>query len=253
MNMKPDQKTVYTCLMEELRKKKHLHFTLIDPADQKPEAAAEIAKDAEDAGSDVIMVGGSTGASLLLNETCRAIKRTTGLPVILFPGNVDGVSPEADALLFMSLLNSGNPYWITGAQALAAPLVKKLGIETIPMGYLIVEPGGTVGWVGEARPIPRNKPELALCYSLAAELMGMKMVYLEAGSGAQQPVPVEMISMTKKLLSIPLIAGGGIRDGETASRIARAGADIVVTGTVVEESSDRREVIREIVDAIHEL
>ena len=134
------------------------HFTLIDPDKQSPERAAEIAELALSAGTDAIMIGGSAGIDQYnLDETVKAVKREAGKkPVILFPGDVSGVSKFADAIFFMSLLNSRNPYYITGAQAIGAPAVKRAGIEPLPMGYIIVEPGGAVGWVGDARPIPRS-------------------------------------------------------------------------------------------------
>jgi len=132
------------------------------------------------------MIGGSTGASgLVLDQTILKIKEVTDLPTILFPGSAAGVSAYADAIFFMSLLNSNNPYWIIGAQALGSPKIKKIGIETIPMGYVIVQPGGTAGWVGDAKLIPRNKADIAAAYAMAAEFLGMRLFYLEAGSGAE--------------------------------------------------------------------
>ncbi len=228
-----------------------LHFTLIDPDEQSPEEAAQIAKEAQRAGSDGILVGGSITDQDDLNLTVKAIKEVTDIPVVLFPGNISGVSKYADAILFMSLLNSTNPYWITGAQALSAPSIKKMGIETIPMGYLIIEPGGTVGWVGDAKPVPRNKSDLALAYSMAAEFLGMRVVYLEAGSGADSHIPLDFIMKVKKLTDVILIVGGGIRTAEDAREVSQAGADIVITGTVVEETADTYDKIKELADAIH--
>ena len=228
-----------------------LHFTLIDPDEQSPEEAAQIAKEAQRAGSNGILVGGSITDQDDLNLTVKAIKEVTDIPVVLFPGNISGVSKYADAILFMSLLNSTNPYWITGAQALSAPSIKKMGIETIPMGYLIIEPGGTVGWVGDAKPVPRNKSDLALAYSMAAEFLGMRVVYLEAGSGADSHIPLDFIMKVKKLTDVILIVGGGIRTAEDAREVSQAGADIVITGTVVEETADTYDKIKELADAIH--
>ena len=229
-----------------------LHITLIDPDEQTPAEAVEIATAAQKAGTDAFLVGGSITDQEELDETVKALKDNISLPVILFPGNVVGVSKYADALLFMSLLNSTNPYWLTTAQALAAPSVKKIGIETIPMGYLIVEPGGTVGWVGDAKAIPRNKSDLAVAYSLAAEYLGMRVIYLEAGSGADAPIPVDFVMKVKKLTNLMVIVGGGIRTAEDAAKIKQAGADIIITGTVVEESSDVYGKIKELTDAIHQ-
>lgn len=237
--------------LNETLKDHKIHMTLIDPDEQTPEEAVQIASAAKDAGTDAIMLGGSITDQEVLNLTAKALKENVDLPVILFPGNVTGVSKYADAVLFMSLLNSTNPYWITGAQALAAPSIKKIGIETIPMGYLIIEPGGTVGWVGDAKPVPRNKSDLAVAYSLAAEFFGMRIIYLEAGSGASSHIPLDFIMKVKKLTNLIVIVGGGIRTAQDAREVKEAGADIIITGTVVEESEDTYKKIKELTDAIH--
>jgi phosphoglycerol geranylgeranyltransferase len=227
------------------------HLTLIDPDKQSPKKAGKIALGAAKGGTDGIMVGGSLGISEEnLDRTIREIKKITDLPVILFPGDVSGISHYADAIFFMSLLNSRNPYFISGAQAIGAPLVREVGIEVIPMGYIIVEPGGTVGRVGEAELVPRDEPKKACGYALAAQYLGMKLVYLEAGSGVKKPVPEEMISMVKKTIDIPLIVGGGIKTGKDAHAVVKAGADIIVTGTIVERVSDVEGRIWEITSSI---
>lgn len=227
-----------------------IHLTLLDPEEQSPEEAVEIAKEAVSGGTDGIMLGGSTTQSSELDATAKALKENVDIPVILFPGNTTGVSKYADAIFFMSLLNSSNPYWIIGAQALGAPQIKKIGIETIPMGYIIVEPGETAGWVGDAKLIPRRKPDLAVAYSMAAEFLGMRLMYLEAGSGASEHIPEHMIAAVKKMTNMRVVVGGGIRNGETAAKVAKSGADIIVTGTVVEDSSDVRNKIEELVTGI---
>lgn len=229
---------VETYIHEKLEKEK-LHFFLLDPDDVSPELAGELARISEEVGVDAIMVGGSTGAEgEVLDSVVRAIKESSNLPVILFPGSHGGISKYADAIFFMSLLNSRNPFFITGAQALGAFQVKRYGIEPIPMAYLIIEPGETVGWVGgDAKPIPRHKPKIAAAYALAGQYLGMRLVYLEAGSGAPQPVPPEMIGLVKRVIDVPLIVGGGIRTGGEQARAAvKAGADIIVTGTAIEKA-----------------
>lgn len=241
---------VESYLRKRLKKRK-LHLTLIDPEEQTPDKAVEIAKNAIAGGTDGIMLGGSTTDSIELDLTAKALQESLDVPIILFPGNISGVSKYADAIFFMSLLNSNNPYWIIGAPALGAPLIKKLDIETISMGYLVVEPGGTVGWIGDANLIPRAKSDIAVAYAMAAEFLGMKLLYLEAGSGADQSVPEEMIAKVKKATDLIVIVGGGIRDGETARKITEAGADIIVTGTVVENSSKVEDKIKELVDGIN--
>jgi phosphoglycerol geranylgeranyltransferase len=216
------------------------HLTLIDPDSQSPDEAGKMARAASEGGTDAIMVGGSVGAAgVLLHETVCKIKEETDLPVILFPSSVAGLCENADAVFFMSLLNSRSPSYLIENQALGAPLVLRYGLEPLPMAYIIVEPGGTVGYVGDARLIPRRKPELAAAYALAAKYMGMRLVYLEAGSGADSPVPAKMVSMVKRLIGdVLLIVGGGIRNGAAAGELVAAGADIIVTGTAVERSQD---------------
>lgn len=236
--------------IRETLKDHKLHLTLLDPEEQTPEEAVSIAINAVSGGTDGIMLGGSTTNSTELDATAKALKENVDVPIILFPGNITGVSKYADAIFFMSLLNSSNPYWITGAQALGAPTIKKLGIETISMGYLVVEPGGTVAWVGDAKIIPRKKPDLAAAYAMAADFMGMKLLYLEAGSGADEHIPKEMIQLVKKTTNSIVIVGGGIRTAQDAAEVAAAGADLVVTGTVVENSSNIKDKIQELVDGI---
>lgn len=228
------------------------HLTLLDPDSQSPEKAASLACAAESGGTDGIMVGGSVGATgSLLEDTVKAIKEATGLPVILFPSSSAGLCRGADAVFFMSLLNSRSTSYLIENQAMGAPLVMRYGIEPIPMAYIIVEPGGTVGWVGDAKLVPRAKPEIAAAYSLAGKYLGMRMVYLEAGSGASSPVPVRMVSVVKRAMGDTLlVAGGGIRNGTAAREMVAAGADVIVTGTAVEDSKDASIFVREVVSAI---
>ena len=227
---------------EKLEENK-LHFVLIDPDDTSPDEASKIAELCENVGVDAIMVGGSTGAEgNVLDDVVKAIKESSSLPVILFPGSHGGISKYADAIFFMSLLNSRNPFFITGAQALGAFTVKKFGLEPIPMAYIIVEPGETAGWVGDAKPIPRHKPKIAAAYALAGQYLGMRLVYLEAGSGAPKPVPPEMVRVVKSAIDVPLIVGGGIRNGNQARELVKAGADIIVTGTAIESAKSLEEV-----------
>ncbi|HPY71846.1 MAG TPA: geranylgeranylglyceryl/heptaprenylglyceryl phosphate synthase [Methanothrix sp.] len=231
------------------------HLTLIDPDSQSPEAAGEMAKAAAKGGTDAIMVGGSVGAAgRSLEDTVGTIKDESCLPVILFPSSVSGLCSNADAVFFMSLLNSRSASYLIENQALGAPLVYKYGIEPIPMAYIIVEPGGTVGWVGDAKLIPRDKPELAAAYALAGKYFGMRLVYLEAGSGAEEPVPPKMVTATKRAIGDSLlIVGGGIRSGEAARRLVEAGAEIIVTGTGIERSEDVEAFVREITSAMKSL
>lgn len=229
-----------------------VHLTLIDPASQTPERAAEMALAAVEGGTDAIMIGGSMEASgIVLDETVIRIKEKVNVPTILFPGSSAGLSRYADAVFFMSLLNSRDLGYVITNQVIGAPLVYKSQIEPISMAYLVVEPGGTVGWVGDAKLIPRKKPEIAVAYALAGKYLGMHYTYLEAGSGADIPVNPELIGAVKRVLGEnKLIIGGGIRDAKAAKLCVSAGADMIVTGTVVEEVSDIAAKVSEIVSAI---
>ncbi|KPV62073.1 MAG: Geranylgeranylglyceryl phosphate synthase [Candidatus Bathyarchaeota archaeon BA2] len=223
-------------LLDKIGQDGAVHITLVDPEKVTPSSVSHIVREAESCKTAAIMVGGSTVVSTSrLDRVVKAIKKTVNIPVILFPNNITGISKHADAIWFMSLLNSSDPYFLTGAQVLGAPTIKKFGLEPIPLGYIVVGEGGAVGVVGKAVPIPYDKPELAAAHALAAQYFGMRFVYLEAGSGAKQPVPNSMIKAVKNATSISLIVGGGIKTSEQVREIVRAGADVIVTGTVVEE------------------
>lgn len=237
-------------LLNKIQSDGAIHITLIDPEKAASPLASRIAHEAESAGTAAIMVGGSTFVlTSRLDSVVRAVKKAVKIPVILFPNNVTGISKYADAIWFMSLLNSSDPYFIAGAQVLGAPIIRKFGLEAIPLGYIIVGEGGTAGVIGRACPIPYNKPELAVAYALAAQYFGMRFVYLEAGSGAKQPVPNDMIRMIKELTNIPVVVGGGIRTSEQAKEMVGAGADIIVTGTIVEKF-EVREKVRELIEGM---
>jgi phosphoglycerol geranylgeranyltransferase len=224
-------------LLEKIDAEGAIHLTLIDPEKVTTFQAAKVAGKAKLSGTAGIMVGGSTLSSTNhLDNVLKAIKRTVDIPIILFPNNVSGISRYADAIWFMSLLNSVDPYFLIGAQILGAPVVKKYRLEPIPMGYIIVGEGGTAGIVGRAIPVPYDKPEVAAAHALAGQYLGMRFIYLEAGSGAKKPVPPEMIRAVKKGIDVPLIVGGGIRSREQALAAASAGADIIVTGNIVERT-----------------
>jgi len=227
-----------------------IHLTLIDPAKQPAETAACIASKAYSAGTAAIMLGGSTDVTKEnLDATVDAIKKVCDLPIILFPSGAKAISGKCDAIFFMSMVNSTDIGWVIGEQVKGSRVTRKLGIEPISMGYIIIEPGMKVGEVGKARPIDRSDTDLAVSYALACEYLGMSLVYLEAGSGAYAPVPAEMISAVKKVLSVPLIVGGGIRTPEAAAAVRLAGADAIVTGTFVETCTDETK-LKSVIDAV---
>jgi phosphoglycerol geranylgeranyltransferase len=237
----------------KMTKKKKLHFSLLDPDKQKPEAAGSIAMTATEAGSSAIMVGGSTLISQKqVDDTVKAIKKNTGLPVILFPSGSKFLSKYADAVFFMSLLNSRNIDFLIREHVKGAKFVKQSGLEPISMGYVIVEPGMTAGRVGEADLLKKSDTDTAVGYALAAQYLGMDFFYLEAGSGATFPVSNDMIKIVKENADIPLIIGGGIRDVETARQKANAGADIIITGTTLEKEKNLGRALKDIIKAIEE-
>jgi phosphoglycerol geranylgeranyltransferase len=234
---------------DELKKHKKLCFVLLDS--ENHENIGNIARKVEMLGASAILVGGSSAIDQLdLDKLILSIKSTISIPVILFPGNVTGVSPNADAILFTSLLNSEDPYFISGAQALGALLVKKYKIEPLPTGYIIIGENTTAWFIGRAKGIPFEKSNIAVMYSLAAQYLGMRFVYLEAGSGAQKNVSAEMISDVRKYFDGLMIVGGGIRDSTIAKELVDAGADIIVIGTLLERDPDWEKKFIEIISAI---
>jgi phosphoglycerol geranylgeranyltransferase len=237
-------------LLDKIATEKTIHMTLVDPEKITPAQTAIVAENSKNSGTTAIMIGGSTFSSQEhLDDVVQAIKETVDLPTILFPNNASGISKYSDAIWFMSLLNSVDPYYLVGAQIQGAPLIQKFNIEPLPMGYIIVGQGGTAGVVGKAITIPYDKHDLAIAHALAGQYFGMRFIYLEGGSGVVNPVPPEMISAVKKHVNVPLIVGGGIRTREQAAAAAQAGADIIVTGNLI-ESIDNKRRIAEIIEGI---
>ena len=236
--------TIENYLKTSRRKKGALLFVLIDSENNGIKSASILAKEAEKNGAAVILVGGSSATDqMTMAKTVKNIKKSIKIPVILFPGNVTGVVPGADAILFSSLLNSDNPYFISQAQALGATNVLKFGLEPLPTAYIIIGEGTTVWHVGSARTIPFEKPNLAAMYALSAQFMGMRFVYLEAGSGAKSNVKPEMVAAVRKLFKGFLIVGGGIRNTQTAAEIVKAGADAIVIGTFIEKGGSFKTIV----------
>lgn len=248
------EKSTYEYLIKKINTEGALHFSLIDPDPlrQGPSKAGKMAKYAEDAGTDAILIGGSTVFDqTFVDNTIVAIKDKVKVPIIIFPGGISNVSQYADAIFFMSLLNSSDPYSIVGQQALASYTIRSFNLEYISMAYLIIEPGGSAGWIGNAKLLPRNKPKLTAAYALAAEMFGFKIVYLEAGSGSEK-IPLDHIKTCKSILNIPIITGGGVDNKEDAKNFVEAGADIIVMGTFIENHilKDNGNSLKEIIDEI---
>jgi len=213
-----------------------MYWVLLDPDDFTPDKGAEVARKAEDAGVDGLLIGGSLIHTNRFDEFVRRVKQAVEIPAILFPGDSAQLSPHADAVLFLSLVSGRNPVNLIGEHVKAAPRIREIGIEVIPTAYLLVESGAvtSVEFMSNTRPLPRAKPSIAAAHALAAQYMGMSLVYLEAGSGAPQTVPDEMVRMVRSQIDVPLIVGGGIRTVAAARAKLAAGADILVTGNMLQ-------------------
>jgi putative glycerol-1-phosphate prenyltransferase len=199
---------------------------------------------------DYFLVGGSLVISNHLDECIRQIKAACTIPVLLFPGSPSQVSKYADALLYLSLISGRNPELLIGQHVVSAPFVKKSGLEIIPTGYMVIDGGAptTVSYISNATPIPSDKNDIAMCTAMAGEMLGMKLIYMDAGSGAKRPITETMIALVAQHIEVPLIIGGGITDAEKAYLNCKAGADIIVVGNAIEKDAS---LIKELSDAIH--
>ncbi len=242
------QEKIYKAISE----KGAAYLVLIDPDDISGERLINFIRHCEKSGVDGFLVGGSLMMTNNLDDVLETISSVSSLPTILFPGSVSQISSKADAILFISLVSGRNAEHLIGTHVIAAPIVKKSGIEPISTGYMLVESGSktTAEYMSGSSPIPRNKPEIATATALAAEYLGMNFVYLEGGSGAEKSVPNEMVKMVSSALSIPVIVGGGIRDSKTAREKVDNGASIVITGNFFEDDNNWH-LVKEFADAIH--
>jgi putative glycerol-1-phosphate prenyltransferase len=202
--------------------------------------------------ADLLFVGGSLCVRHDFDDALRHIKRASRVPVVIFPGDATQVSSHADALLFISLVSGRNPDLLIGEHVKAAPRVKRYGLETIPVAYMLVESQSmtSVQFMSQSLAIPRKKPEIAVAHALAGEYLGMKMAFIEGGSGADVHAPLEMIQAVSRSITIPLIVGGGVKNPDEANRIARAGASFIVTGDVIEKNGSES-MLREFTAAVH--
>lgn len=230
---------------EKLAEKGALLFSLLDPIDYRsPKEVVAVAKAVTKGGADVLLLGGSSGVQgEMLDGVTKEIKDAIdGIPLVLFPGNVATITKYADAIYFQSLLNSRNPYWHAQVQMLGAPVIKAAGIEPLPVGYILIEPGGTAGWVGDANLVPQTKPKIAAALALTGQYLGNRFIVTDTGSNPRLqgmgPIPAAMIKEVRKAIDVPYIVGGGVKS-EKELRIAyQAGADAVQIGTAFEDSGN---------------
>jgi len=226
-------------------------WVLIDPDKQKPDEAVEFSKLCEKSGVDVLLVGTSLTMTNMFNETIKRIKKSVNIPVLIFPASVNDVSTHADGILFLSLISGRNPQYLIDEHVKAAPLIKASNITPLPVGYMLIDSGKptSVNFMSNTTPLPSHKPEISVAHAMAAEFLGMKTVYLESGSGADNSVPDEIVKAVKEVLNIPVIVGGGITNPEIAKNKAQAGADIIVVGTALEKNR-KESLIKEFRQAI---
>ena len=225
---------------------------LIDPDKLNEQALSDTIQLAIDAKVDYFFVGGSLVVTDTLDKVVTTIKAACSIPVVLFPGSPDQITPNADALLYLSLISGRNPELLIGQHVISAPFVRQSGLEIIPVGYMLVDGGTptTVSYISNTNPIPANKNDIASCTAMAGEMLGLKVIYMDAGSGAQTAIPSAMIQEVSKYIKIPLIIGGGITTAAKAKENCLAGADIIVVGNAVEKDPA---LISEIAAAIHSL
>lgn len=223
---------------------------LVDPDKMDIKQVPSFCELATKANTDFILVGGSLMVSDRLEEVVLEIKKSCNIPVILFPGSPNQLTPYADGLLYLSLISGRNPELLIGQHVISAPVVKKSGLEIMSTGYMVIDGGAptTVSYISNASPIPHDKKEIAVCTAMAAEMLGMKLMYLDAGSGAQRPVSEAMIQAVAGNIDAPLIVGGGITSPEKAYTAAKAGADLVVVGNAIEKDIT---LLTKISEAVH--
>ncbi len=242
--------TIYTDLLQAKKKGQKKFAVLIDPDKVRLGKVDKVLQLAKDANVDYFFIGGSLIVNDMLDLLIKSIKENTNIPCILFPGNSYQLSYKADAILFLSLISGRNPELLIGNHVLAAPYLKMSPLEVISTGYMLVDGGvpTTVQYISNTRPIPANKDDIAMSTAIAGELLGLKCMYMDAGSGASNPVPESMIDMVSSAVNVPLIVGGGIRTPEKAMANVKAGADVIVVGNAIEKDP---ELIIDMSAAIH--
>jgi phosphoglycerol geranylgeranyltransferase len=243
-------KGIYNSLVERKNLGKKSFAVLVDPDKVNNNKMEQLITVATNAGVDYFLVGGSLVISNYLDECIQFIKRSCDIPTILFPGSPSQVSKYADALLYLSLISGRNPELLIGQHVVSAPFVKQTGLEIMSTGYMVIDGGAptTVSYISNAAPLPADKNEIAMCTAMAGEMLGMKLIYMDAGSGAKIPVTESMIYQVAKSISVPLIVGGGITEPEKTYLNCKAGADVIVVGNAIEKNSS---LIAEMASAVH--
>lgn len=243
---------IYNSITEKKKQGRKCFAVLIDPDKVTTKVLDELVELSMSAKVDYFLVGGSLVISNHLDDCVQHIRRICNIPVILFPGSPSQVSKYADALLYLSLISGRNPELLIGQHVVSAPFVKQSGLEIMPTGYIVVDGGAptTVSYISNASPVPADKNEIAMCTAMAGEMLGMKLIYMDAGSGAKRPITESMIKIVAENIQVPLIIGGGIVHPEKAYLNCKAGADVIVVGNAIEKDAS---LIKEMSAAVHSL
>ncbi len=246
------QNRVYNLLSDRKANGQKSFAVLVDPDKVNPQLISELSQLTTAAKVDFLLIGGSLVITDHLDEVVQQFKRECDIPIILFPGSPLQVSRYADALLYLSMISGRNPELLIGQHVISAPFVKQSGLEIIPTGYMVVDGGAptTVSYISNATPLPSDKSEIAMCTAMAGEMLGMKLIYMDAGSGARKPITENMIRQVSQSVSVPLVVGGGITDPEKAYHNCKAGADVIVVGNAIEKDPS---LIKEMAAAIHSI
>jgi len=244
------QGNIYSSILTKKQQHQKSLAVLIDPDKASEAQVMELISLSMEAQVDYFFVGGSLVVSDDLDTVVKTIKLHCNIPVVLFPGSPSQITPAADALLYLSLISGRNPELLIGQHVVSAAAVKKSGLEVMPTGYMVIDGGAptTVSYISNANPIPADKTEIAMCTAMAGEMLGMKLIYMDAGSGARIPISEKMIHQVSGCIDIPLIEGGGIREPEKAYLNCKAGADMIVIGNAIEKDPM---LIREMAAAVH--
>ena len=243
---------IYNSILTNKKKRKKLFSILIDPDKQDAKTLINIVEKAKKVKTDFFFVGGSLLTNNNLDMCIETLRKNSDIPVILFPGNAMQVNDKADAILFLSLISSRNPEMLIGKQVITAPILKQSLLEIMPTGYMLIDSGEptTASYMSNSTPIPRDKNSIAACTALAGEMLGLKLIFMDGGSGAKIPISTKMIKTVRKAINCPLIVGGGIDSAEKAVKNIKAGADIIVVGNAIEKDEG---LISTIANAIHNI
>ena len=241
---------IYNQILENKKQGKKSFALLIDPDKQDKSELISVIKKAKQAKTDYFFVGGSLLTNDSLDSCLTTLKENSNIPVVLFPGNAMQVNDKADGILFLSLISGRNAEMLIGRQVITAPILKQSSLEVLPTGYMLIDSGRptTVSYMSNTTPIPAEKNSVAACTAVAGEMLGLKLIFMDGGSGAQNPISEEMITEVSKSVDTPLIIGGGISSGKKAAANCKAGADIIVVGNAIEKNEN---LIVEIANAVH--